>query len=87
LKGNIMTVACRKFPFFVAAAAALAILSLVLVTLSGHAARCQTARTIKIVVPYSPGGSGEHQGRVSRSQPGAPPECLASAQTKLLGVI
>src|SRR5271169_7158173 len=60
----------RKSSYIAATAAALTILSLVLVTLSGHAAWCQTARTIKIVVPYTPGGGADTLTRLLADQIG-----------------
>jgi tripartite-type tricarboxylate transporter receptor subunit TctC len=48
-------------------AAAVAVLS---VTLSGHGAWSQAARTIKIVVPYPPGGPADTLARLMAEQIG-----------------
>jgi tripartite-type tricarboxylate transporter receptor subunit TctC len=47
-----------------------AAIAVILVTLSGHAASSQTARTIKVVVPFSPGGVVDFVARVLAEQIG-----------------
>jgi tripartite-type tricarboxylate transporter receptor subunit TctC len=44
--------------------------AVILAALSGHAAWCQTARTIKIVVPYTPGGGADTLTRLLADQIG-----------------
>jgi tripartite-type tricarboxylate transporter receptor subunit TctC len=51
----------RRFLHLVGVAAAVAVLS---VTVTGHGAWSQTARTIKVVVPVQPGGSNDFLARV-----------------------
>jgi tripartite-type tricarboxylate transporter receptor subunit TctC len=57
----------RRFLHLVGLAAAVAVLS---ITLSGHGAWSQTARTIKVVVPFSPGGVVDFVARVLAEQVG-----------------
>jgi tripartite-type tricarboxylate transporter receptor subunit TctC len=62
-----MTIPRRQFLHLAVVATAVTFLS---VTLSGHGARSQAARTIKIVVPVSPGGVGDFLARVLAEQVG-----------------
>ena len=57
----------RRFLHLVGLAAAVAVLS---ITLSGHVAWSQTARTIKVVVPFSPGGVVDFVARILAEQIG-----------------
>ena len=57
----------RRFLHLVGLAAAVVVLS---ITLSGHVAWSQTARTIKVVVPFSPGGVADFVARVLAEQIG-----------------
>jgi tripartite-type tricarboxylate transporter receptor subunit TctC len=57
----------RRFLHLARVAAAVAVLS---VTLSGHGAWSQAARTIKIVVPYPPGGPADTLARLMAEQIG-----------------
>ena len=56
-----------------------AAIAAILFTLSGHCARSQTARTIKVVVPFSPGGLVDFVARVLAEQVGR-----AQGQTVLI---
>jgi tripartite-type tricarboxylate transporter receptor subunit TctC len=56
-----MKLSHRRFLHLVGLAAAVAVLS---ITLSGHVAWSQTARTIKVVVPFSPGGVVDFVARI-----------------------
>jgi tripartite-type tricarboxylate transporter receptor subunit TctC len=66
----------RRFLHLVGLAAAVAVLS---ITLSSHGAWSQTARTIKVVVPFSPGGLVDFVARVFAEQVGR-----AQGQTVLI---
>jgi tripartite-type tricarboxylate transporter receptor subunit TctC len=55
----------RRFPYLAGVAAAVAFLS---VTLVGHGAWSQTSRTIKIVVPFAPGGAADTLARLLAEQ-------------------
>jgi hypothetical protein len=60
-EGHAMKFHRRRFLHLVGVAAAVAVLS---VTVTGHGAWSQTARTIKVVVPVQPGGSNDFLARV-----------------------
>src|SRR5712691_4661407 len=60
----------RQFLQLAGAAAALIALPINIVTLTGHDAWSQTARTIKIVVPLPPGGAGDIVARLLAEQVG-----------------
>ena len=62
-----MKLSHRLFLYLVGLAAAVVVLS---ITLSGHVASSQTARTIKVVVPVSPGGVYDFVARVLAEQIG-----------------
>jgi tripartite-type tricarboxylate transporter receptor subunit TctC len=62
-----MKLSRRRFLHLVELAAAVVVLS---ITLSGHVAWSQTARTIKVVVPFSPGGVADFVARVLAEQIG-----------------
>src|SRR6516165_9322249 len=62
-----MKLSHRLFLYLVGLAAAVVVLS---ITLSGHVAWSQTARTIKVVVPFSPGGVADFVARVLAEQIG-----------------
>jgi len=62
-----MKLAHRRFLHLRGLAAAVAVL---LITLSGHVAWSQTARTIKVVVPFSPGGVADFVARMLGEQIG-----------------
>jgi tripartite-type tricarboxylate transporter receptor subunit TctC len=57
----------RQFLHLARVAAAVAVLS---VTVTGHGAWSQTARTIKVVVPFSPGGVVDFVARILAEQIG-----------------
>jgi tripartite-type tricarboxylate transporter receptor subunit TctC len=60
----------REFLHLAAVASAFSVLTVILVTLSGHGAWSQTARTIKIVVPVPPGASSDVLARLLGQQIG-----------------
>ena len=62
-----MKLSHRLFLYLVGLAAAVVVLS---ITLSGHVAWSQTARTIKVVVPFSPGGVADFVARMLGEQIG-----------------
>jgi tripartite-type tricarboxylate transporter receptor subunit TctC len=62
-----MNISRRQFLHRAGVAAAVTVLSL---TMSGHGAWSQTSRTIKIVVPYAPGGGADVLARLLAEQIG-----------------
>jgi tripartite-type tricarboxylate transporter receptor subunit TctC len=58
----------RKFLHLAAGATVLAITSAFISSLTGHGASAQTARTVKIIVPFAPGGGGSVLARVLSDQ-------------------
>src|SRR5580704_3279391 len=67
LRGHIMNVARHQF-----IRVAAVVIAVTLLTLSGHGARSQTTRTIKIVVPFPPGGASDILARLLSEQIGRP---------------
>jgi tripartite-type tricarboxylate transporter receptor subunit TctC len=65
-----MKLQCCQFLHLAAAAAAVVGLTVIVVTLSGHGALSQTARTIKIVVPFQPGAGSDILARLLGQQIG-----------------
>ena len=60
----------KQFLHLAAGAAALAIVSAILVAPTGRGAVSQTTRTIKVIVPFPPGGTGDLVARVMGEQIG-----------------
>jgi tripartite-type tricarboxylate transporter receptor subunit TctC len=58
----------RQFLHLAAVTAILALVSVMLLTLSGHGAWSQTTRTLKVVVPFPPGGPTDTLARVLAEQ-------------------
>jgi tripartite-type tricarboxylate transporter receptor subunit TctC len=58
----------RRFLHLAAGAIALAITSAFISSLTGHGASAQTARTVKIIVPFAPGGGGSVLARILADQ-------------------
>jgi len=66
--GHVMELPRRRFLQLAAGAAALTLISTMLILSSGYGAWSQTARTIKIIVPYPPGGPADILTRVLAEQ-------------------
>ncbi len=58
----------RRLTHLATGAAALAVASAFISSLTGHGASAQTARTVKIIVPFAPGGGGSVLARVLSDQ-------------------
>src|SRR6516162_10829025 len=69
-RGSTMRLRLDHFLRLAAMPAILALVFMLLVTLSGHPAWSQAARTIKIVVAIPPGGAGDILARVLAQQIG-----------------
>src|SRR5437870_2245342 len=60
----------RRFPHLAGAGAALIAVPIIVVALTGHGAWSQMVRTIKVVVPYPPGGGIDVTARLLADQVG-----------------
>jgi tripartite-type tricarboxylate transporter receptor subunit TctC len=68
--GAAMNIQRRQFLHLAAAATALSIISAILISLSGNGAWSQTTRTVKVIVPFPPGGAADLVARVLGEQIG-----------------
>ncbi len=68
--GHAMKIPHRRFLYLAARAVTLPVICTIAVALSGHGARSQTARTMKIVAPAAPGGVGDTVARLMGEQIG-----------------
>ena len=60
----------RRRKFLHLGATALSIISAIFIVLSGHGAWSQTTKTIKVIVPYPPGGTTDILARLLAEQVG-----------------
>jgi tripartite-type tricarboxylate transporter receptor subunit TctC len=60
----------RRFPHLAAGAAILFVISAIVIALSGQGAWSQVMRTIKVIVPFPPGGTADLVARVLGEQIG-----------------
>jgi tripartite-type tricarboxylate transporter receptor subunit TctC len=69
-QGSVMKLARRRFLHLTSGATALAVISAIFIALTGHGALPQTTRTIRVIVPFPPGGSADIVARLLAEQIG-----------------